>query len=231
MNKIFPFSIILLASLFLAQQTPFSADGRDSTSAKEECNQFDNTHNSVTLKAGEEIAFYRGHDENNISVLEGGEVAHMSLCDLATASIKGGNVSHIRMYDSSAIKVFGNTKIGHLTLNDSSKSKISGGTFAFINLADNSEAHVQSLSMEDGLLQASGVDVSGGAITLKKKATLHIYGQKISFSDGKLSGIWADGTSFKFWLVQRLGYGEQEKFELFDSMPNQVIFHDTNKPS
>lgn len=230
MNKISAFIIILLASLLLTQQALIYAnDTRDLTSSEVKCDQVDKTHNLVTVKAGEEITSYQGRGKNNISIIEGGKVAHMSLCDSATASVKGGSASHIRMYDSSAISVSDNAKIGHLSLNDNSQGKISGGTFAFINLGGKSETHVGSLTMEDGSLQVSGVNVSGGVITLKKGATLHLYGQNISFSDGKLSGAWADGSRFKFWLVQLLGEGEEKKFEFFYSMPNQVIFHNTNK--
>lgn len=251
MIKIFTFGVMFLSFLFLAQNFLISNDSKDSEDKKIYC-RFDKNPNSVTLKAGEEIAFYRGHDDNNISVLKGGHVSHMFLCDSATASIKGGNVgfinmydssaievshnmasikgenvAHLKMYDSSAIEVSDNADISHLTLNNSSQGKISDGTFAFINLRDNSEAHIRSLNIGDGSIQASGVNISGGAVTLERGTTLHIYAQKLGFKDGKLSGTWADGSSFKFWLVQYFGNEEQSRYKLPDSMPDQVIFHKT----
>lgn len=226
MIRIFTIGVMFLSFLFLAQNFLISNDNRDSEDKKIYC-RFDKNPNSVTLKAGEEIPFYGGHDDNNISVLKGGDVAHMFLCDSATASIKGGNVSHVKMYDSSAIKVSDNADIGHLTLSNSSQAKISGGTFAFINLADNSEAHIWSLNINGGSLGTPEINLSGGAITLQRGIKLHIYGKKLSFADGKLSGTWADGTSFKFWLVQNFGDEQRSRYKLPDSMPGQVIFHKT----
>lgn len=224
MNNYFKTSIISFAFLSLTQCSPAPANDE----IKKECNRLNDTSQSVVVKPGEKVDYYKGHNNNNISLSEGGETVRILLCDSATANIKGGTVSHIYMYDSSSIQVSGNPEISHLTLNQDSKGEITGGSFSFVNLRDNSEAYVKALKLQDGSTTASGIKITGGAITLEKGAALHIYAQKVNFSNSKLSGTWADGTKFSFWVLKKL-QDDEKLFEFFKSMPNQVVFHKSEK--
>lgn len=224
MNNLFKVSIASFAFLFLVQCSPTIANKED------KCNQVNNTEQSVTVKSGEKIVNYEGRNSSNILVNEGGNAVRIDLCDSATANIKGGTSAHINMYDSSDIKVSGNSEITHLTFHEDSKGEISGGSFSFINLKDKSDVRIKSLKLQDGSTSlSSGKEISGGVITLQKGATLHIYGESLNFSNGKLSGVWADGTKFNIWLLQN-SQGQENRFKLFQSMPKQVVFHKVEKP-
>ena len=200
-----------------------------------------------------------GNDErDNISLKENGSVSFLHLYNSAVAFVKGGEIAHINLHDEGSLSVSGNSEISHLTLYDASslllsdssqiysvtledntRSEISGAQLGFLDLSDRSEAHVRSLDIEGDSFTAPGVNVSGGAVILESGTTLHIYGREVNFADGKLFGIWNDGTRYEFWLIRRVKNnwferflsgkdGEREYFEIPKSMPNEIIFHQTN---
>ena len=199
-----------------------------------------------------------GNDDRDNSLKESGSISFLHLHDSAAASIKGGEISHIIVHDAGSLSVSGNSEISHLTLHDASsvslsdssqiynltleddtRSEISNAQLGFLNIGDRSEAHVHSLDIEGDSFSAPGVKVSGGAVVLESGTALHIYGREVNFADGKLSGIWDDGTGYEFWLIRRVKnnwferfwHGEdsdREYFEIPQSMPKEIIFHQTN---
>ncbi|MEL7330608.1 MAG: hypothetical protein AAFN12_00095 [Cyanobacteria bacterium J06560_2] len=94
-------------------------------------------------------------------------------------------------------------------------------------MADESEAHIWGVEIDGGSFITPEVTVTGGAITLETGSTLHIYGREMSFSEGALSGAWADGSPFTFALVM-VDEGEEGEFtEIPSSLPSEVIFYKT----
>ena len=207
-------------------------------------------HDTSSLKMGND-------DRDNISSEENGSISFLHLHDSATASIKGGEIAHIIVHDASSLSVSGNSEISHLSLHDASsvslsdssqidnltleddtRSEISNAQLGFLKISDRSEAHVHSLDIEGDSFSAPGVKVSGGAVVLESGTALHIYGREVNFADGKLSGIWDDGTSYEFWLIRRVKNNwferfwrgedsDREYFEIPQSMPKEIIFHQT----
>lgn len=175
-------------------------------------------------------------NRDDTSASQSSSVSFVHLHDSAAASVKGGEISHVHLHDESSLKLSGTSEISHLTLNDSSQSEISGGQLSFLNLTDDSEAHVWLLDIEGGKFSTPEISVSGGAITIEPGTALHIYGREIRFADGKLSGIWANGTQFEFWLLRNTqkrrfwlfkGDEEDRHTEIPSSLPKEVIFHQT----
>lgn len=291
-------TIAFLIFFFLTQSKPILSAGKALVSADSKRPNRDGQ--SLVVGAGEKIRSYDGKGTSNIVVTEGGSVSYLDLRDSATASVKGGEITHLFLYDTSSLKLFdrskqdnsgdsssisfiysydsatafikgeevshinlhdtsnlsvsgdaivshlslhdassvsvsGSQKIYHLTLKDETQGEILDARVGSLTLEDRSEVHVRSLDIDGDSFSAPGIEVSGGAVILDSNTALNIYGRKIDFANGKLSGIWADGIHFEFWLIRRIrdnwfwsfwraGDGEL-KYEIPKSIPKQVIFH------
>lgn len=213
---------------------------------------------AIASVVGGEVSHLYLYDTSSFSVSGSSDISHLTLEDetygeildarvsfltlknrseVRVRSLSGSSeISHLKLHDASSISISGSLEISHLTLKDETYGEIFDARVSFLNLKDRSKVRVRSLDIQGGgSFSATGVEVSGGAVILESDTALHIYGREIDFANGKLSGIWADGTYFEFWLIRRIkdnwfwffwrAGDDAPEYKIPKSMPNQIIYH------
>ena len=150
---------------------------------------------SLVIGASEEMNSYEGKGRSNILVTKGGSVSFMNLRDSATASVKGGEISHLFLYDTSSLKLFDSGKqnnsagkssdIGFIHLHDSATALIEGEEVAHINLYNTSDLSVSGSSVISHLTlhDTSSLSVSGSQkidhLTLEEETHGEIFDARV----------------------------------------------------
>lgn len=104
-----------------------------------------------------------------------------------TDVVTGAKVSFFDAYENSSVNVTGGD-ISWLTLRNFASATISGGDISWLQVFENSTADIT------GIFDLSWLVVGTGA-------SVTIHADNVKYSNGNLSGIWGNGTSFNFWAV------------------------------
>ncbi|MBU2987139.1 hypothetical protein KO528_17365 [Saccharophagus degradans] len=141
----------------------------------------------------------KGSDAINVN----GSEAWVYTYDQSTlTALPGSDISWLYANDDSTININGG-EIGWLYGYDNSTINISAGDIAWLKVFDNSETNITYLD-----------DLS--RLQVYNDAIVNIYGSNLSYSSGYLSGNWANGSSFSFWV---LGDGDN------------IVLHTVTEPS
>ncbi|MCP4269509.1 MAG: hypothetical protein GY777_28725 [Candidatus Brocadiaceae bacterium] len=110
------------------------------------------------------------------------------------ASVQGTDILDVNYYepfidayDESTVNLHSGSDVSYLKLYDISNAYVLGGELAWLQLFDVSSAEIYN------------TDLSW--LGLNENATVNIYGSNFEYSNGHLSGFWADGTQFSFWAL------------------------------
>ncbi|MCW7538338.1 PEP-CTERM sorting domain-containing protein [Aquabacterium sp. A7-Y] len=101
-------------------------------------------------------------------------------------SNEGGDIGWLDAFGSS-LTTQSAGRISFYSGADQSRFELNGGSVSFLDLADNASAVLRGGELS-WLHRAEGARVT-------------IYGRDFSYANHHLSGSWADGTSFSFWLL------------------------------
>ncbi len=155
-----------------------------------------------------------------------GKVSHLDLRGARKVELRdGAEVSGLTAYDKSEVVMHEGAKVSHLTVKDRASVRILGGTVSFLNMRGSSRAEIRKLRFDGGLFAAGGVSVSGGALTYAADAVIELHAADASFGGGKISGAWADGADFDFWMIEDIDGEKQGLYRLPQQLPRQVVLH------
>lgn len=186
-------------------------------------------HSEVVMEEGADVWLLTATD-NSVVRISGGTVSFLTLRDGAKAILeKDAGIAHVQALDRSLVVLEEGAEVDHLTTADDSMVHASGRTVAFLNAEGRSRARVKRIRFKGaGSFSASGMSISGGAISYAPSAKIHIYGDSIAFNEGRLTGYWNTGEPFSIWLVAR---DESRQSTISQSMPAQLIAHELPVPS
>lgn len=124
------------------------------------------------------------------------------------------NVQHEVVYltarDQSTVNLLPEGEISFFDLYNQAKTRITGGHISYLVMNDQSRAEILSE------VDISWLHVSGESV-------VDIYGYDFSYSNGILSGKWANGADFSFWALPG-NLGEPVKPD--NTLPANIILHD-----
>jgi hypothetical protein len=133
------------------------------------------------------VAFLDTTGTTHTDVVTGGSVSHFNAYQNSSVNVAGGDVGFLYLYDSATATVSAGS-ISFLNLNASSSATVSGADIAFLNVYDNAFADVFGV-----------FDLS--FLVVGENAQVRIHADDVSYSNGHLSGLWGNGTSFSFWAL------------------------------
>lgn len=98
------------------------------------------------------------------------------------------DVTRFNGFDQSTVDVLGG-QISYLDLYNDAFANISGGDMAYVQLYDTARVRITGLADLSWLVLESD------------RAQVEIVASGVSFDQGHLSGVWGDGSAFRFWAV------------------------------
>ena len=121
-----------------------------------------------------------------------------------------GSESFVSAYDFSIVTTHIGSSVSFLDGFDNSTFNINGGEIAWLQLYD---SNVTDISFVEDL---SWLLVSDNSI-------VNISGSGFNYSNGHLSGTWANGTDFSFWALEQL---DLTTGNIGDILPDNIFLHD-----
>lgn len=117
-------------------------------------------------------------------------------------------VGSLHLYDSSTLTVNGGS-MASIVQRNTTTSTINGGTVSWLWMYDN------SISSLNQLTQLSWLLVSGAS-------QVNIYGSDFSYTLGRLSGNWTDGSAFSFWALEDT---DLYQGNIGNILPDNIVLH------
>jgi hypothetical protein len=124
--------------------------------------------------------------------------------------LSNAQVSFLDAFDQTHINVLGG-EINWLTLHNEATANISGGKISWINAYDNSFAKL------------TGLDDLSWLVFHGADSRVEVVGNNISYSNGHLSGVWANGVPFSFWAVR--------DYITSSTIPSNIVISSVPEPS
>lgn len=126
----------------------------------------------------------------------------------------GSDIAWLYAYDDSIIDVNG-AEVSWLYGYDNSTINVSAGDISWLKLYSQSEANISYLDDLSWLL-------------VNDDSVVNIYGTSFSYSNGHLSGTWANGKTFSFWALEESGLISGN---IGDILPDNIVLHSVPEPS
>lgn len=126
----------------------------------------------------------------------------------------GSDIAWLNAYDDSIINVK-SAEISWLYGYDNSIINISAGDISWLKLYSQSEANISYLDDLSWLL-------------VNDESVVNIYGTSFSYSNGRLSGTWENGSAFSFWALEE---SNLTSGNIRDILPDNIVLHSVPEPS
>ncbi len=159
-----------------------------------------------TLDISNSEPWVDAYNQSTVNVLSGGSVAALSLYDQASTKISSGatvssvygysqnvidvmsgaNVSYLYSYGGTSSSISAGSVVSWVLGYNQSKLDVNGGDISWLELYNDSVARITKTDDLSWLL-------------VSDNSQAHIYGKKFNYLNGILTGVWGDGTAFKFW--------------------------------
>jgi len=123
-----------------------------------------------------------------------------------------GSEAFVSVYDSGKLTTYKDTDIAFLYGYDNSTFDITGGDISWLHLYDNNVTNISFVSDLSWLL-------------VNDNATVNIYADNLSYSNGHLSGTWGNGSDFSFWALEQ---ADLTAGSIGDVIPDNITLHATS---
>ncbi|OYY93240.1 MAG: hypothetical protein B7Y41_13040 [Hydrogenophilales bacterium 28-61-23] len=169
------------------------------------------------------------HNNTQLNIANNDDYAWLDAFDQAHVQVSGGSISYLTLHNDATANIESGD-ISYLTLHNDTTANIESGDISWLMLHDNSTANIENgiiswvKAYDRSFIRLTGAEDLSWLVFHSADSRAEIVANNVSYSNGHLSGNWADGRVFSFWAIHQ---------DLYNSsvMPTNIVITQVPEPS